>query len=193
MGRKKGITKELIAWRRNQVAAMLAKGIGIDTIAEKLQLSSRLVYEDAKYIRTHSSRLLAKYLADTLPVELGKCLLRLNEVSNQSWAMVDDQKLHAREKIAALARAESSAINIIELLTNNKELVYTALGRRPKSLIEFKQSVLSSAVSEQEPEPAAEDEYNQEDSQEQDERLDHEFSNSNTKRDQPRQDPNRVF
>jgi hypothetical protein len=192
MGRKKGITKELIAWRRNQVAAMLAKGVDIDSIARKLQVSSRLVYEDAKYIRTHSSRLLAKYLTDTLPVELGKCLLRLNEVSNQSWAMVDDSKLHAREKLAALARAESSAVNIIELLTNNKELVYTALGRKQPG-IEFKPSVLSSALSSSEQEEQEQEQETDEDEEEAEEELNHEFSNQDFTRDQSGQDPERVF
>jgi hypothetical protein len=130
MGRKKGITKELIAWRRNQIASLLARGADVNSISKTLQISSRLVYEDIRWIRINSSKILRNYLADTLPAELSKCLLRLNQVSNESWSMVDNKQLHAREKLAALARAESSAVNIIELLTNNKELVYTALGRK---------------------------------------------------------------
>ncbi|HEY1248228.1 MAG TPA: hypothetical protein VGE97_04505, partial [Nitrososphaera sp.] len=54
-------------------------------------------------------------------------VLRLNQVSNEVWAMFDNQKLVSRDEIAALGRAESAATNIIEILTKNKRLVYAAL------------------------------------------------------------------
>lgn len=130
MGRKKGITKELIYWRRIEVARLLSRGVSVKVIAERLHLDARTIFEDQRYIREHASEVLDKYLVETLPAELAKCLSRLNQVSDESWTLVDDKKVHARDKLAALARAESSAINIIKLLTNNRELVYAALGKK---------------------------------------------------------------
>jgi TATA-binding protein-associated factor Taf7 len=150
MPRRRGVTKELISWRRNQIASMLSRGKSIKDCADFLQVSERLIYEDIRWIRHNSSKMLQRYLSDTLPQELSKCLLRLNQVSNESWAMVDNEKLHAREKLVALARAESSAVSIIELLTNNRELVFAALGRKQQSAVNTNQpSALSQALSEE--------------------------------------------
>jgi hypothetical protein len=217
LARRRGVTKELIAWRRNQIASMMSRGKSIEDCATILKISPRLAYEDFRWIRHNSSKLLQKYLADTLPTELSKCLLRLNQVSNESWALVDNQKLHARDKLAALARAESSAVNIIELLTNNKELVYTALGRKQQTAMNTNQpSALSQALSEEEEEQVelikAGDEINnsteeQEQKEEQESgdffdenneeeevrREDHELSTENTQRYTEGQDPERVF
>lgn len=131
MGRKRGITKHLIHWRRMEVARLLSRGVSVKAIAERLHVDARTIFEDQRYIRQHASEVLDKYLVETLPVELSKCLSRLNQVSDESWALVDDKKVHVRDKLAALARAESSALNIIKLLTNNRELVYAALGKKP--------------------------------------------------------------
>ncbi len=130
MTRKKGITQDLILWRRMEVARLLSRGVSVKAIAVRLHVDARTIFEDQRYIRQHASEVLDKYLVETLPVELSKCLSRLNQVSDESWALVDDKQLHAREKLAALARAESSAINIVKLLTDNKELVYAALGKK---------------------------------------------------------------
>jgi hypothetical protein len=209
MPRRRGITKELISWRRNQIAAMLSRGKSIEDCAATLQITNRLVYEDISWIRHNSNKLLRNYLADTLPTELSKCLLRLNQVSNESWTMVDNEKLHARERLAALARAESSAVNIIELLTNNKELVYTALGRKQQTAIESKPSVLSQVPSssqsseqgEQQEQENPDDDYVDYDTdyieQEEEPRRepieDHEFPSKDFTRDSTEQDPERVF
>jgi hypothetical protein len=146
MGRRRGITKELITWRRNEVANMLSRGKTVNEIANRLQLQPRTIYEDIRFISQHAKQMLNQYLVETLPVELSKCLLRLNQVSNESWAIVDDKKVDSRQKLAALARAESSAVSIIELLTNNRELIYSALGRKQPSSISFTPSVLAQAV-----------------------------------------------
>ena len=53
--------------------------------------------------------------------------VRLNQVSNETWAMIENQELESRNKIVALIIAESAATNIIEILTNNKQLAYAAL------------------------------------------------------------------
>jgi hypothetical protein len=207
--RKKGTTKELIQWRRNEVAIMLSRGKTVNDIAARLQLQPRTIYEDLRYIRQNANQVLNRYLVETLPVEISKCLLRLNQVSNESWAIVDDNKLDAREKLAALARAES-AVSIIEFLTNNKELIYTALGRKqPPAAISFAPSVLSQAMISQSAESDQQDddqgdgtdfdgddaEAEVDDGEEEEEEPipDHEFYSQDFKRDRTGQDPEAVF
>lgn len=194
MGKKKGITKDLILWRRMEVARLLSRGASVNAIAERLHVDVRTIFEDQRYIRQHASEVLDKYIVETLPVELSKCLSRLNQVSDESWALVDNKQLHAREKLAALARAESAAVNIIKLLTNNKELVYTALGKK-KLLSGIPDPTASSTEEPKENEEGAE--YYPDDSEEsteyQEEPSDHEFHSKDSSRDQSGKSSQRVF
>ena len=194
MGRKKGITKDLILWRRMEVARLLSRGASVKSIAERLHLDARTIFEDQRYIRQHASEVLDKYMVETLPVELSKCLSRLNQVSDESWALVDNKQLHARERLAALARAESAAINIIKLLTDNKELVYTALGKKqlPSGI-----SDLTELSTEKLQVHEVGAEYYPDDSDEsdeyQEEPSDHEFHSKDSSRDQSGNTSQRVF
>ena len=197
MGRKKRITRELILWRRTEVASLLSRGVSVNAIAVRLHVDARTIFEDRRYIRQHASEVLDKYLVETLPVELSKCLSRLNQVSDESWALVDNKQLHARERLAALARAESSAINIIKLLTDNKELVYTALGKKQLPSDISDQTALSTKEEPKENEEEEDAEHYPDDSNESDEYQeepnDHEFHNKDSSRDQSENSSQRVF
>jgi DNA-binding NarL/FixJ family response regulator len=63
LGRKKGITKDLILWRRIEVARLLSRGISVKAIAERLHVDARTIFEDQRYIRQHASKVLDKYLS----------------------------------------------------------------------------------------------------------------------------------
>jgi hypothetical protein len=67
-----------------------------------------------------------KNTLETLPYELVKCLSRLNAVSNEAWSMVESSR-DVKEMGAALALASKTTIEIIDVVTNNKPLVYGAL------------------------------------------------------------------
>jgi hypothetical protein len=176
-----------------EVARLLSRGASVNAIAERLHVDARTIFEDQRYIRQHASEILEKYIVETLPVELAKCLSRLNQVSDEAWGLVDNKQLHAREKLAALARAESAAVNIIKLLTNNKELVYTALGKK-KVLSDIPYPTASSTEEPKENEGAK---YYPDDSEEsteyQEESSDHEFHSKDSSRDQSGNSSQRVF
>jgi hypothetical protein len=194
LGRKKGITGDLILWRRTEVARLLSRGVSVNAIAERLNVDARTIFEDQRYIRQHANEVLEKYLVETLPIELSKCLSRLNQVSDESWALVDNKQLHTRDRLVALARAESSAINIIKLLTDNKELIYTALGKK-RQLSEILNPTTSSADEPKEDEENAGRSPDDSDESEkyQRELNCHEFHSKNSSRDQSENSSQRVF
>ena len=57
MGRKKGITRELILSRRTEVARLLSRGVSVNVIAEHLHVDVRTIFEDQRYIQQHASAL----------------------------------------------------------------------------------------------------------------------------------------
>ena len=122
----KNLDRDLIVWRRSQVVQLLSKGKSVDQIADIVQVDPRTIYRDQQYIRQNANEVMRKYLTHTVPYELVKCLSRLNAVSNEAWAMVEASR-DARERGAALALASKTAIDIIDVVTNNKSLVYEAL------------------------------------------------------------------
>lgn len=58
MGRKKGITQDLIHWRRMEVARLLSRGVSVNAIADSLHVDTRTIFEDQRYIRQHASEVL---------------------------------------------------------------------------------------------------------------------------------------
>jgi hypothetical protein len=180
-----------------EVARLLSRGVSVKAIAVRLHVDARTIFEDQRHIRLHAREILDKYLVETLPVELSKCLSRLNQVSDQAWTLVDNKQLHARDRLAALARAESSAINIIKLLTDNKELVYTALGKKQLPSGISDQTALSIEEEPKENEEEEDAEHYPDDSNESDEYQvepnDHEFHNKNSSRDQSENSSQQVF
>jgi hypothetical protein len=122
----KNLDQDLIDWRRSQVVQLLSKGKSVDQIADILQVDPRTIYRDQQYIRQNAIEVMSKYLTHTVPYELVKCLSRLNAISDEAWAMVESSK-DAKERGAALALASKTAIDIIDVVTNNKSLVYEAL------------------------------------------------------------------
>ncbi|MDQ3909080.1 MAG: hypothetical protein M3232_01570 [Thermoproteota archaeon] len=49
MGRKKGITRELILSRRTEVARLLSRGVSVNAISERLHVDVRTIFEDQRY------------------------------------------------------------------------------------------------------------------------------------------------
>jgi hypothetical protein len=125
--RRKTTARDLALWRRMEVARLLSIGKSVNDIAKLMNLDPRTIFRDKEYIREHSSEILDRYLVETLPYELSKCLLRLNQVSNEAWAIVYREGTLDRDKISALSQAEKAAIDIMDLLTNNKTLVNEAM------------------------------------------------------------------
>jgi hypothetical protein len=128
MTKRRRTTDDLLHWRRYQVVKLLAQGFTIDQTAEKLQVSPKTVQRDYAYIRHHAYEVIRNYGEDTVPNEMLKALARLTAVSDAAWAMAarakekDDDKL----EVVALRLAKDTAIEIIDLITNNHSFVDAA-------------------------------------------------------------------
>jgi hypothetical protein len=72
------------------------------------------------------SKVLEKYLVETVPLEMAKCLSRLTAISDEVWSMIERAK-GDKEKAAALALAQRTTVLILNVVTNNKVVVDDAL------------------------------------------------------------------
>jgi hypothetical protein len=120
------IQKDLIEWRRAKVIELVSKGKNLSEIAEILKIDVSTVSRDYQYIRENASKVLEKYLVETVPLEMAKCLSRLTAISDKAWSMVERAK-DDKEKAAALALAQRTAVLILNIVTNNKAVVDDAL------------------------------------------------------------------
>lgn len=128
MTKRQRTTDDLLHWRRYQVVKFLAQGFTIDQTAEKLQVSPKTVQRDYAYIRHHAYEVIRNYLEDTVPNEMLKALARLNAVSDSAWAMAHRAKEKDNDKLEtdALRLAKDTAIEIIDIITNNHSFVDAA-------------------------------------------------------------------
>jgi hypothetical protein len=120
------IQKDLIKWRRAKVIELVSKGKNLSEIAEILKVDVSTVSRDYQYIRENAIKVLEKYLVETVPLEMAKCLSRLTAISDEAWSMVERAK-DDKEKAAALALAQRTAVLILNVVTNNKAVVDDAL------------------------------------------------------------------
>jgi hypothetical protein len=181
---RKKFQQDILSWRRAEVVKLMSRGKSVNDIATILKVDPRTIYRDMEYANRSAHMIIDKYVTDTVPKELMKCLSRLNQASDEAWKIVDNKETSDREKIAALTQARQSAVDIIETLTNNKQLIYQVLSS-PSSSDEQQQQ--QEDVIEEDEEPPQEEEVEGEE-EEEDELLT-EDSRATTKAD----DPNRVF
>lgn len=118
--------RELVEWRRAQVIELISKGKNLTHTAEILKVDVSTVCRDYQYIRENSGTVLKKYLAETLPLEVSKCLSRLNAISNEAWKMAEQAADNQKTKLAALYLAQEAALHIVNVVTNNKPLIEEA-------------------------------------------------------------------
>jgi hypothetical protein len=73
-------------------------------------------------MRDNAAEVLSKYLVETIPLDVMKFLARLNAVSDEAWRMVEraDKEGDNKWKIRALCLPQSAALDIVNVVTNNK-------------------------------------------------------------------------
>jgi hypothetical protein len=120
---QKKTQQELVEWRRAQVIQLISKGKNLTQIAEVLKVDVSTVCRDYQYIRENANMVLKKYLAETVPLEVTKCLSRLNAISNEAWKMAEHANASEKTKISALSLAQEAALHIVNVVTNNKPLI----------------------------------------------------------------------
>jgi DNA-binding transcriptional ArsR family regulator len=76
------IQKDLIKWRRAKVIELVSKGKNLSEIAEILKIDVSTVSRDYQYIRENASKVLEKYLVETVPLEMAK------------WTLIKADTLH---------------------------------------------------------------------------------------------------
>jgi predicted transcriptional regulator len=119
---------DLLHWRRSEVVKLLSQGLTIDRTAEILKISPATVKRDHAYIRQNSQQVLQQYFTDTLPNEVLKAIARLTAVSDEAWEMSRQAKKDKEPKLRteALRLAKDSALDINNIVTNNKSLIDSA-------------------------------------------------------------------
>jgi hypothetical protein len=115
--------QELIEWRRSQVIELISKGKNLTQTAEILRVDVSTVCRDYQYIRENANKVLKKYFAETVPLEVTKCLSRLNAISNEAWKMAEQDGINEKTKLSALSLAQDAALHIVNVITNNKPLI----------------------------------------------------------------------
>jgi DNA-binding MarR family transcriptional regulator len=119
------VQQDLIDWRRKQVVELLSKGKNLTQIAEILKVDRSTVSRDYQFIRKNASEVMRRYLVETVPFELTKFLARRNSISDEAWKMVEqaDKEGDVRTKFQALSLAQKAALQILEVLTDNGDII----------------------------------------------------------------------
>jgi hypothetical protein len=121
--RKVQLQQELIEWRRSQVIELISKGKNLSQTAEILRVDVSTVCRDYQYIKENADRVLKKYFVETVPLEVTKCLSRLNSISNEAWKMAEQAGINEKTKLSVLSLAQEAALHIVNVVTNNKPLI----------------------------------------------------------------------
>ncbi|HEY6757060.1 MAG TPA: helix-turn-helix domain-containing protein [Nitrososphaera sp.] len=117
--------QELIDWRRGQVMQLVSKGKNLTQIAEILNVDVSTICRDYQYIRENAEVILEKYFAETVILEVTKCLARLTSISDEAWKMVEqaDNQGDKKAKATAISSAHKAALDLVKILTDNHWLV----------------------------------------------------------------------
>lgn len=97
----------------------------MNEIAEILQVYRSTVSRDYQFIRDNAVDVMSNYLVETIPMEVMKFLARPNAVSDEAWRMVEHAEKAGdyRAELRALLLAQRSALDVVNVITNNKMLI----------------------------------------------------------------------
>ena len=103
------LKRESVNQRQARIIELVSKGKSLSEIAGLLHVHVSTISRDFQDIRGNAQKTTDQYLIETAPLELTKCLVRLNAVSDEAWALVEQASDH-KEKIAALSLAMKAAV-----------------------------------------------------------------------------------
>ena len=111
--------QQQVEWRRAKVLELMSKGeTSQSEIARILQVGRSIVCRDVAYLRQRAKENIARYVDERLPDEYEKCLVGLNSILKEVWAMSQTDDSVKSDKIKALALAKECYAMKLELLTN---------------------------------------------------------------------------
>ena len=110
--------QQQLEWRRAKVLEMMCKGETIQSeIARILQVDRSTICRDVEHLRQQAKENIAKYVDERLPEEYERCLVGLNSILKEAWAISQTENVKG-DKIKALALAKECYAMKLELLTN---------------------------------------------------------------------------
>jgi hypothetical protein len=111
--------QQQLEWRRAKVLELISKGeTNQSEIAKVLHVDRSIVCRDVVYLRQQAKENITKYVDERLPEEYEKCLVGLNSILKEAWAMSQTDDNVKSDKIKALALAKECYAMKLELLTN---------------------------------------------------------------------------
>jgi hypothetical protein len=111
--------QQQVEWRRAKVLELISKGeTNQSEIAKVLHVDRSIVCRDVAYLRQQAKENITKYVDERLPEEYEKCLVGLNSILKEAWAMSQTDDNVKSDKIKDLALAKECYAMKLGLLTN---------------------------------------------------------------------------
>ena len=108
---------EQLAWRREKVIALKARGLNHSEIARELQVSRPAIVADVQFLRNQAKKAISEYITRDLPEQYVVCLSALNEILKWSFNIIqntDDDK----DRLDAMEMFKRTNFQKLELLTD---------------------------------------------------------------------------
>ena len=111
-----------MAWRRNKVTELLARGYGQHEIANTLHISQPTISRDIHYIQKEIHKSTENYGEHLFEVYRNN-LLGLDEMIKKLWTIVDSPKTDSKEKIKAITLIGQCYKERFELVISETDLI----------------------------------------------------------------------
>jgi hypothetical protein len=109
--------RELILWRRGQVAELCSKGYKVMEIAKEVQVSHGTIINNIRHITEQSKQNLNDLIEIKLPKEFELTIIGLTSILRESWDAAQ-VATNSREIMSALALAKECYSLKLDMLTN---------------------------------------------------------------------------
>jgi hypothetical protein len=112
------LRRESVNQRQARVIELVSKGKSLSEIAKLLQVDVSTISRDYQFVKDNAAKIIDEYVNEVFPLEIVKCIARLNAVSDEAWAM-SERAQDYKEKTAALALAMRAAVQIVSVIANH--------------------------------------------------------------------------
>jgi predicted transcriptional regulator len=111
-----------MAWRRNKVKELLARGYRQYDIANTLRISQPTISRDIHYIQNEMRKSAENYDKHRFEVYRNN-LLGLDEIIKKLWTIADSPRTHSKEKIKAIVLIGEYYRERMQLIRNEPGLI----------------------------------------------------------------------
>jgi predicted transcriptional regulator len=110
-------TNTAIEWRRAKALELNSRGYSVVDIAKKLQVSHSTISRDLEHIRNESREVMQDYLTDTLPTDVRRTLIAMDDIIKTSWDISENAQ-DDKIRLEALRLVNNVMTSRTELLGN---------------------------------------------------------------------------